>query len=151
MACCWVRSIIDNGASGGKTLTNIMHRVFKPYATPNCPFQPAGALFYGPPGSGKSAATRFLMQKTGVCPVWFGTLAELKRPHVGETEAQIRNLLARCREFPHLLCCIGIEEIDSMTPDRDQVGCFRLLRSLAEHCMLMTRCPALLCAVCMIT
>ncbi|KAI3662114.1 hypothetical protein MP638_005562 [Amoeboaphelidium occidentale] len=80
------------------------------------------ALLWGPPGTGKSTITRGIIEKCGVHPVWFGTVAELKRPYVGETKAVIKKLVNRCKLFPHLLCCLVMDEIDTLAPKRSDPG-----------------------------
>jgi hypothetical protein len=65
------------------------------------------ALLWGPPGTGKSTITRAIIEKCGVHPVWFGTVAELKRPYVGETEAVIKKLVNRCKLFPPFVVLFG--------------------------------------------
>jgi hypothetical protein len=76
-------------------------------------------LLWGPPGTGKSSISRDILASTGFHPLWFGTVAELKRPYIGETEKAIKRILDRCKLFPHLLCCLVIDEIDTLAPKRD--------------------------------
>ncbi|CAF3746127.1 unnamed protein product [Rotaria sp. Silwood1] len=45
---------------------------------------------------------------------------ELERPLVGQSEAVILDLCLRDRYLPHLMCCVCIDEIDSLAPRRDE-------------------------------
>lgn len=44
---------------------------------------------------------------------------ELERPYVGQSEAIIRDICMRGNRLPHLMCCVSIDEIDSLAPKRD--------------------------------
>ena len=44
---------------------------------------------------------------------------ELERPYVGQSEAIILDLCMRANRLPHLMCCLSIDEIDSLAPRRD--------------------------------
>ena len=45
--------------------------------------------------------------------------AELSRSLVGETEKLLMAIWERAKRCPHLLCCIAIDEIDALTPKRN--------------------------------
>lgn len=45
---------------------------------------------------------------------------ELERPLVGQSEAVILDLCSRGHRLPHLMCCVSIDEIDSLAPRRDE-------------------------------
>ncbi len=45
---------------------------------------------------------------------------ELNRSFVGESERILIALCSRCNHIPYAQCCISIDEIDSLTPKRDQ-------------------------------
>jgi hypothetical protein len=46
--------------------------------------------------------------------------SELNRSKVGETEQLLMSLFARAERMPHLLCCIAIDEVDALTPKRNE-------------------------------
>lgn len=43
---------------------------------------------------------------------------ELNRPLVGESERIISDICMRCHRVPYLMCCVSIDEIDSLAPKR---------------------------------
>ncbi len=43
---------------------------------------------------------------------------ELDRPLVGESERIINDICMRCHRLPYLMCCVAIDEIDSLAPKR---------------------------------
>lgn len=43
---------------------------------------------------------------------------ELNPPFVGESERIILDICMRCHRIPYLMCCVSIDEIDSLTPKR---------------------------------
>ena len=43
---------------------------------------------------------------------------ELNRSLVGESERIINDICMRCHQTPHLMCCVSIDEIDSLAPKR---------------------------------
>lgn len=45
---------------------------------------------------------------------------ELNRPLVGESERVIIALASRCHRVPYAMCCLSIDEIDSLAPKRDE-------------------------------
>ena len=45
---------------------------------------------------------------------------ELNRPLVGESERVIIALASRCNRIPYAMCCLSIDEIDSLAPKRDE-------------------------------
>jgi len=45
---------------------------------------------------------------------------ELNRPLVGESERVIIALASRCHRIPYAMCCLSIDEIDSLAPKRDE-------------------------------
>ena len=44
---------------------------------------------------------------------------ELDRPLVGQSEKVLLDLCTRGNSLPHLMCCVCIDEIDSLAPRRD--------------------------------
>ena len=45
---------------------------------------------------------------------------ELNRPLVGESERIISDICMRCHRTPYLMCCVSIDEIDSLAPKRKE-------------------------------
>ena len=43
---------------------------------------------------------------------------ELNRSLVGESERIINDICMRCHQTPYLMCCVSIDEIDSLAPKR---------------------------------
>ncbi|CAF1043150.1 unnamed protein product, partial [Didymodactylos carnosus] len=80
-----------------------------------------GFIMYGPPGTGKSAIMSKLAKKIGIAMLGPPLAAgELERPLVGQSEAVILDLCMRGNRLPHLMCCVSIDEIDSLAPKRDE-------------------------------
>ncbi|CAF1102388.1 unnamed protein product, partial [Didymodactylos carnosus] len=80
-----------------------------------------GFIMYGPPGTGKSEIMSKLCVKLGICMVGPPLAAgELNRPLVGESERVIIALASRCHRVPYAMCCLSIDEIDSLAPKRDE-------------------------------
>lgn len=65
-----------------------------------------------------------LSARMGICMVAPPLAAgELNRPLVGESERIIVDICMRCHRIPYLMCCISIDEIDSLAPKRkDDTG-----------------------------
>ncbi|CAF1669041.1 unnamed protein product [Rotaria magnacalcarata] len=84
--------------------------------------QPArGLIMYGPPGTGKSEIMSKLAVKIGIVMVGPPLAAgELNRPLVGESERVLIALCQRCYRIPYAMCCVSIDEIDSLAPKRDE-------------------------------
>ena len=92
--------------------TIINRRLVKPHR---------GFIMYGPPGTGKSVIMSKLAKKVGIAMVGPPLAAgELERPLVGQSEAIILDLCMRANRLPHLMCCVSIDEIDSLAPKRDE-------------------------------
>merc|ERR1740117_1806459 len=80
---------------------------------------PTGVLLHGPPGSGKSKLASALAGTVGV-PFFKVAATEIVSGHSGESEANIRKLFqAAIAAAPSLLF---LDEIDSITPNRDSAG-----------------------------
>ncbi|CAF4671549.1 unnamed protein product, partial [Rotaria sp. Silwood2] len=95
--------------------------------TPHKPVQkqlvkpPRGLIMYGPPGTGKSDILSKLAKKLGIIMVGPPLAAgELNRPLVGESERILIALCSRCYQVPYAMCCVSIDEIDSLAPKRDE-------------------------------
>ena len=94
-----------------KKYTEIDRRLVKPHR---------GFIMYGPSGTGKSVMMSKLANKIGIAMVGPALAAgELERPLVGQSEAIILDLCMRGNRLPHLMCCVSIDEIDSLAPRRD--------------------------------
>jgi hypothetical protein len=82
---------------------------------------PRGLIMYGPPGTGKSDILSKLAKKLGIFMVGPPLAAgELTRPLVGESEQILVDLCSRCHKVPYAMCCVSIDEIDSLAPKRDE-------------------------------
>lgn len=72
-------------------------------------------------GTGKSVIMTQLAKKIGIAMLGPPLAAgELERPLVGQSEAVIADLCMRGNRLPHLMCCVSIDEIDSLAPKRDE-------------------------------
>ncbi|CAF1397310.1 unnamed protein product [Rotaria sp. Silwood1] len=102
--------IIEKNLASDKT--TIDRRLVKPHR---------GFIMYGPPGTGKSVIMSKLAKKIGIAMLGPPLAAgELERPLVGQSEAIILDLCMRGNRLPHLMCCVSIDEIDSLAPKRDE-------------------------------
>ncbi|CAF1514951.1 unnamed protein product, partial [Rotaria sp. Silwood1] len=91
-------------------ITNLDRNLIKPNR---------GFIMYGPPGTGKSDIMSKLSVRIGVNIVAPPLAAgELNRSLVGESERIINDICMRCHQTPHLMCCVSIDEIDSLAPKR---------------------------------
>lgn len=84
---------------------------------------PKGVLFYGPPGTGKSAIIKELMELLPfefLCPPLAS--GDFNKGIVGDSERMINQLAERARAVPWQLCCIMVDEIDALAPDRMSSG-----------------------------
>jgi cell division protein FtsB len=97
-----------------------------------------GFIMYGPPGkflqnlylisieskyfsigTGKSDIMSKVSTRIGINMVAPSIAAgELDRPLVGESERIISDICMRCHRLPYLMCCVSIDEIDSLAPKR---------------------------------
>ncbi|CAF4212925.1 unnamed protein product [Rotaria sp. Silwood2] len=92
--------------------THIDNKLVKPHR---------GFIMYGPPGTGKSHIMSQLAKKIGIAMLGPPLAAgELERPLVGQSEAVILDLCSRGNRLPYLMCCVSIDEIDSLAPRRDE-------------------------------
>ncbi|CAF5043093.1 unnamed protein product, partial [Rotaria sp. Silwood1] len=75
-------------------------------------------------GTGKSDIMSKLSTRMGICMVAPPLAAgELNRSLVGESERVIVDICMRCHRIPYLMCCVSIDEIDSLAPKRkDDTG-----------------------------
>ena len=76
---------------------------------------------WGPPGTGKTKLCEVICKKAGIeLVVEPLSSSELNRSKVGETEMLLMSLFARAERMPYLLCCIAIDEVDALTPKRNE-------------------------------
>lgn len=79
-----------------------------------------GAIFNGPPGTGKTVITDLLMYLSGLVLISSGKSAsDFKKSFVGEAGRMIEGLFSRANCCPYLLCSLGIDEIEGAFPDRN--------------------------------
>jgi transitional endoplasmic reticulum ATPase len=70
-------------------------------------------------GTGKSDIMSKISTRIGINMVAPPIAAgELNRPLVGESERIISDICMRCHRIPYLMCCVSIDEIDSLTSKR---------------------------------
>ncbi|CAF0973703.1 unnamed protein product [Adineta steineri] len=78
-----------------------------------------GLLLYGPPGTGKSELLKTAAKYAGITMITTALAAgELNRPHVGETERLLVDIMHRSDTVPYLICALTIDEIDGLVPKR---------------------------------
>ena len=76
---------------------------------------------WGPPGTGKTKLCEVICKKAGIeLVVEPLSSSELNRSKVGETEQLLMALFGRAERLPYLLCCIAIDEVDALTPKRNE-------------------------------
>ncbi|CAF1235695.1 unnamed protein product [Didymodactylos carnosus] len=99
-----------NMALTGRTHTTNDKKLLKPNR---------GFIMYGPPGTGKSDIMTNLSKRMGISMVVQELAAgDLNRSLVGQSERIINDICMRCHLLPHLMCCVCIDEIDSLAPKR---------------------------------
>jgi len=106
----------------GEYLLNQIKQFFDAYTLQSTKYVKLnrGLLLHGPPGTGKTQITSGIANKIGLTEVVQPlAAAEVNRSLVGQTEKILLDLCNRARRVPHLLCCISIDEIDSLAPKRD--------------------------------
>jgi transitional endoplasmic reticulum ATPase len=79
---------------------------------------PRGVLLVGPPGTGKTLTARALAQELGVHYIAI-TGPEVMGKYYGEAESKLRAIFEKASNAAP--CLIFIDEIDSLTPNRQQV------------------------------
>ena len=77
-----------------------------------------GVLFVGPPGTGKTLTARTLAEQLGVNYIAI-TGPEILGKYYGEAETKLREIFAKATAAAP--CLIFIDEIDTLTPNRQQV------------------------------
>ncbi|RYH28589.1 AAA family ATPase [archaeon] len=76
---------------------------------------PAGVLFYGPPGCGKTLLAKALANQSGANFISVKG-PELLNMYVGESESRVRQVFARARASAP--CMIFFDELDALVPKR---------------------------------
>ena len=76
-------------------------------------------VLFGPPGTGKTQLTEALPNIMGYHLIEKGlSAADFSKSLVGQSSRMIRDLVNRAKLSPHLLCSVGIDEVDGLVPDR---------------------------------
>ena len=76
-----------------------------------------GMVLFGPPGTGKTELTEALPDIIGFHLIEKGlSAADFSKSLVGESSRMIKEMTYRAK-LPHLLCSIGIDEVDGLVPD----------------------------------
>lgn len=95
-----------------------MHNVLEPISHPER-FKslgleiPAGVLFFGPPGCGKTLLAKAIANQSGANFISVKG-PELLNMYVGESESKVRQVFARARSSAP--CVIFFDELDSLCP-----------------------------------
>lgn len=98
----------------------LLHNVLEPIAHPER-FRslglevPAGVLFFGPPGCGKTLLAKALANQSGANFISVKG-PELLNMYVGESESRVRQVFARARASAP--CVIFFDELDALCPKR---------------------------------
>jgi ribosome biogenesis ATPase len=98
----------------------LLHNVLEPISHPER-FQhlglevPAGVLFFGPPGCGKTLLAKALANQSGANFISVKG-PELLSMYVGESESKVRQVFARARASAP--CVIFFDELDALCPKR---------------------------------
>lgn len=98
----------------------LLHNFLKPIANPSR-FRrlglevPAGVIFYGPPGCGKTLLAKALANQSGANFISVKG-PELLNMYVGESESKVRQVFARARASTP--CMIFFDELDALVPKR---------------------------------
>ena len=102
----------------------LIHNVLEPIAHPER-FRslglevPAGVLFFGPPGCGKTLLAKALANQSGANFISVKG-PELLNMYVGESESRVRQVFSRARSSAP--CVIFFDELDALCPKRGNGG-----------------------------
>lgn len=105
------------------------------FNSPDPRLTPRGLLFYGMPGTGKTAGAKYLSKRWGI-PLYRLDMASALGKYVGESEANMRRVLDTVdREEP---CILLLDEVEKLFADKDDSGVTprllaQLLWWLQEH------------------
>ena len=76
-------------------------------------------ILYGPPGTGKTQITEILAELIGFHLISDGmSAADFSTTYVGQTQRMIKGFGERAEISPYLQCSVGIDEVESLIPDR---------------------------------
>lgn len=98
----------------------LLHNILEPIANPD-KFRslgldiPAGVLFFGPPGCGKTLLAKAIANQSGANFISVKG-PELLNMYVGESESRVRNVFSRARSSAP--CVIFFDELDALCPKR---------------------------------
>lgn len=98
----------------------LLHNVLEPIANPE-KFKslgldiPAGVLFFGPPGCGKTLLAKAIANQSGANFISVKG-PELLNMYVGESESRVRQVFSRARSSAP--CVIFFDELDALCPKR---------------------------------
>ena len=80
---------------------------------------PKGILFYGPPRTGKTHCSKKVIELLRLWRIHPDLAAgDFNKPYVGQSEQMINMITDRCDILPWELCCLFIDEIDRLCPNR---------------------------------
>jgi ribosome biogenesis ATPase len=102
----------------------LLHNVLEPIANPDL-FRslglevPAGVLFFGPPGCGKTLLAKAVANQSGANFISVKG-PELLNMYVGESESRVRQVFSRARASAP--CVIFFDELDALCPKRGSGG-----------------------------
>eukprot|EP00604_Paraphysomonas_vestita_P000370 CAMPEP_0174826166 /NCGR_PEP_ID=MMETSP1107-20130205/43602_1 /TAXON_ID=36770 /ORGANISM="Paraphysomonas vestita, Strain GFlagA" /LENGTH=332 /DNA_ID=CAMNT_0016058735 /DNA_START=1310 /DNA_END=2308 /DNA_ORIENTATION=- len=102
----------------------LLHNVLEPIAHPERFLRlgldvPAGVLFFGPPGCGKTLLAKALANQSGANFISVKG-PELLNMYVGESESRVRQVFTRARASAP--CVIFFDELDALCPKRGMGG-----------------------------
>ncbi len=84
---------------------------------------PKGILFFGPPGTGKSAISKTFCKELPIELVAPPMAAgDCNKGIVGDSERMLNEMADRAALVPWQTCAILIDEIESLVPDRQHAG-----------------------------
>lgn len=101
-------------------LRSFYTNVLEPHTLPSSIklMRSTAALFYGPAGTGKTILSRNIIDHSGVLPIRYLSAPELNSRYYGDEEKATISLFNVGKRYPHALCCIVIDEIDTLTAKR---------------------------------
>lgn len=101
---------LKNVCSSLKEIEVLVKQGYKP---------PAGALLFGPPGTGKTQIARTLANESGL-PFIAASPADVKAGFVGQSGQKVKELFERARDKAP--CILFLDEIESLAPARGGSG-----------------------------
>ncbi|KXS11012.1 P-loop containing nucleoside triphosphate hydrolase protein [Gonapodya prolifera JEL478] len=107
--------------SGGLPIYDRLRYYLQPMTLPRAfgdVRQPHGMLLYGPPGTGKTFIAKQLLSLGFVSLNEPLAAAEISGGLVGDSEGMLRALFERGARLPWLPCCLILDEMDNIAPNR---------------------------------